>query len=45
MSDYGLGGPEWLWKLLGLLIIIGLVTIVVWTVLGVIWLFNHVQFV
>jgi len=36
-------GPEWLWKLLMVLAIIGLITGIVHIVQGIIWLFNHVH--
>ena len=38
-------GPEWFWKLIGLLAIVGLISVVISVVKGIIWIINHVQFV
>lgn len=38
-------GPDWLWKLLAFLAIVGAIAAVIWSIKGVIWLFNHVQII
>lgn len=35
-------GPEWFWKGLGCLALIGIIGVVFSIVRGIIWLFNHV---
>lgn len=36
-------GPEWFWKLLFFLGAIGFIALIIWTIQGIIWLFNHVK--
>ena len=41
MADYDFG-PEWFWRLFGLLAIVGVIAVIVWAIKAVIWLLNHV---
>lgn len=38
-------GPEWFWYLLFIMGAIGFIASIVWIIKGIVWLFNHVQFV
>lgn len=43
-SNFDLG-PEWMWKLVGLLALVGIISGIIWLIKGVMWLFNHIQIV
>jgi hypothetical protein len=38
-------GPDWFWRLLGILAVVGIISAIVWIIKGIIWCINHIQIV
>lgn len=41
--SYNIGGPDWIWKLIGILVVLGFLTLVYLVTSGLVWLFKHVH--
>lgn len=40
---YGDLGPNWFWRLIGILALVGLVSFLIWAVKGIAWLIQHIK--
>jgi hypothetical protein len=40
---YGDLGPNWFWRLMGILLLVGIVTFIIWAIKGIAWLIQHVK--
>jgi len=44
MADYDFG-PEWFWRFIFIMAMVGIIGFIVGLIIGIIWLYNHIQII